>query len=563
MEENMEQQGQKNTTADYFKYENFAPPEFYSTAIYARFSKDDGQSYDSSSIETQKMMLEKYCKDNGYKVYDFYKDDGYTGLNFDRPNFQRMLRDIEDGKINLVITKDQSRLGRDYIQTGYYTEIYFLDHNVRYIAINDGADTAKPENADFMPFRNIINNMYSKDISRKVKSAKRQRAYNGLFINPQAPYGYEKDPNNKNKLIIDEEAAKIVKEIFRLSLEGKGNMQIAKAITAKRVLVPSAYKTLQGLKGFGHFNKKGKADYDYTWSYTTILNILRDRVYVGDMINRKFEVINYKTKKLVAVPKEKHIVVENTHEPIISREDYERVQQLITARYMPPKHTEQNIFRGLLVCAGCGKRMSLAYRTIKSKGKSIEQRPIFRCKSHYTVPDECSRNNYIYYDDIYNQISASVRNVMNLVKADEATLESARKKADKNANREKLFAEKSKIEKRLGTLSAVMRKLYEDCVTEVLSEGNYQAFIAGYQKEQAVLKEQLTVVNGKLENASGYEESINKLKEYAAAYADQTILTAEMLNKLITRIEIGYPQRSNGKIQQEINIIYRFINTNI
>ncbi|MDR3293411.1 MAG: recombinase family protein, partial [Clostridiales bacterium] len=264
----MEQQGnKKNTTTDYFKSEGFVLPEFYSAAIYARFSKDDGQSYDSSSIETQKMMLEKYCRDNGYKVHDFYKEDGYTGLNFDRPDFQRMLSDIENGIVNLVITKDLSRLGRDYIQTGYYTEIYFADKNIRYIAISDGVDTAKADSSDFMPFKNIFNNMYSKDISRKVKAAKRQRAYHGMFINPQAPYGYKKEPTNKNKLIIDDDAAQTVKEIFRLSLEGKGNTLIAKAITAKRVLVPSAYKTLQGLKGFGHFNKEGKADCEYKWSY--------------------------------------------------------------------------------------------------------------------------------------------------------------------------------------------------------------------------------------------------------------------------------------------------------
>lgn len=534
----------------------------YNAALYLRFSKDDGKSCDSSSIETQKMQLEKFCQDNGYKIYDKYVDDGYSGLNYDRPDFQRLLNDIGDKKVNLVITKDLSRLGRDYIQTGFYTDIFFFENNVRYIAVNDGVDTIKSDN-DIVPFRNILNDLYSRDISKKVKSAKRQRALNGLFINPQAPYGYRKSPDNKNLLIVDEEAAETVKEIFRLALEGNGNTVIAKTLTAKRILIPSVYKTLQGINGFAHFNKKGKADFEFKWNYTTVLAILRDRVYTGDMVNHKFEVLNYKTKKLTAMPKEKHIVVPDTHEAIIGREDFERVQELITARYMPPKLKEQNIFRGLLFCSACGKRMSLSYQSIKSKGKTVDKKPLYRCKSHYNTPDECSRNNYIYYDDIYNQISAALKKVFGLVKDDNSVLEITKQKAAKGGGREKLISEKSKIEKRLGTLTAVIRKLYEDCVTEVLSGENYQSLVSGYQKEQTALSEKLKTVNGELNNTIDYEESIKQLKSFAAAYADQTELTAEMLNQLISRIEINYPQRLNGKMTQEINIIYRFINTTL
>ena len=275
----------------------------YKAGLYCRLSSDDGLAQDSSSILTQKMMLEKYCKENDLVVSDVYVDDGYSGLNFNRPSFNRLINDIESKKVNLVITKDLSRLGRDYIQTGYYTEVYFASKGVRYIAINDNIDTLK-DNNDIAPFKNILNDMYVKDLSRKVKSAKRERAYKGYFIAAQAPFGYKKDPDNNNKLIIDEEAAEIVREIFRLTLLGKGKIYIAKEYTKRKIITPVAYKLRNGDKRFERFKElKGKY-FEYKWNYTTILNILKNIVYVGDMENGKYEVQNYKTKKRVKVPQE-------------------------------------------------------------------------------------------------------------------------------------------------------------------------------------------------------------------------------------------------------------------
>jgi DNA invertase Pin-like site-specific DNA recombinase len=536
----------------------------YNVGLYLRFSKDDGQACDSSSIQTQKLMLEKYCGDNGYKIYDFYIDDGYTGLNFDRPDFQRLLRDIENKKVNLVITKDLSRLGRDYIQTGHYVEIYFFDHNVRYIAVNDNVDTAKPDSGEFMPFKNIFNNMYSRDISKKVKAAKRQRAYHGMFINPQAPYGYKKDPNNKNKLIIDGEAAEVVKEIFRFALEGKGRYAIANSLTEQNVLIPSALKTAQGLKGFAHYRKGGNEVFDTVWKYSTVGCILSDQVYVGDMVNRKYEVINYKTKKLVRVPQDKHIIVKNTHEPIVSREDFERVHELILARHRPQIHKIDNVFRGILFCAGCGKRMTLSHQQIKKNGKTVEKRPMYRCKTHYgTNSEECTRNNYIYYADIYGQISIAVRKVIWLLQNNDAIFEAAQRKTVEQNSREKTEVEKVKIEKRLTSLTTIIRKLYEDYATGVLDEQNYLGLLQSCQTEQKTLNGRLTVVNGELAKTDDYETRLKKLKSFAIAYSESTELTAEMLNRLIERIEISYPERIDGDIVHKINIIYRFINSNI
>ncbi len=239
-------------------------PAIYSAAVYCRLSKDDEQAGESVSIETQKMMLEGFCHERGFSIYEIYADDGYSGLNFNRPAFTRLLEDIDGGKVNLVITKDLSGLGRDYIQTGYYTDVYFSRKRVRYIAVNDGIDTNRDDN-DIAPFKNILNDMYAKDLSRKVKSAKRQRAYKGYYISAQAPYGYKVDPVSRNRLIVDDEAAAVVKEIFRLSLAGNSLSQISRILTARQIITPGVCKAQNGDTRFSRY-QQGSED---------ILNTLR------------------------------------------------------------------------------------------------------------------------------------------------------------------------------------------------------------------------------------------------------------------------------------------------
>lgn len=367
----------------------------YSTAIYCRLSKDDDQVGDSTSIQTQKMMLEKYCGEQGYPVFGVYVDDGYSGLNFDRPDFQRMLNDIDNGRINLVVTKDLSRLGRDYIQTGYYTDIYFSRKKVRYIAVNDGVDTIRDDN-DIAPFKNILNDMYAKDLSRKVKSAKRQRAYSGYYISAQAPYGYKVNPDNKNQLIVDEEPAAVVKEMFRQALDGSSTLQITKNLTERKIMNPSSYKAKNGDTRFDRYIS-GKEEFEvFRWCNTTVQQILRDRVYVGDMENRKYEVANYKTKERVKVPQEQHIVVENTHEALVSREDFNTVQGFVKMRHKPPKHNFNNIFKSIVFCPECCGRFTLA---MKQKKDGVF--PLLLCRRHFLDNERCRHYHYIYYDDLY------------------------------------------------------------------------------------------------------------------------------------------------------------------
>jgi DNA invertase Pin-like site-specific DNA recombinase len=529
----------------------------YNAAVYCRLSRDDDQQGDSTSIQTQKMILESYCLEHNYIIRDYYVDDGYSGTTFNRPGFQRMLGDVEDGKINLVITKDLSRLGRDYIMTGYYTEIFFCEKKVRYIAVNDNVDTLKADN-DIAPFKNILNDMYAKDISRKVKSAKRQRALQGMFISGQPPYGYKRHPENINKLIIDEEPAEAIREIFRLALEGKGCMQIAKALTAKRFLIPSVYKRRKGDTRFERYYAGKPDDYDYRWTFNTILNMMKDRVYVGDMVNHKCEIASYKTKKHVLIPQDKHIIVENTHEPIVSREDFERVRELVKARHTPNGNTNfDGIFRGIVFCAECGRRLTLGTRKVAGKMK-----PFYRCHTHHAYPQECKRGTSIYYEDLYGQVKEKLKAVFGLLSDDE-TLERLKNKAAGKGGQEKAVAEKTKIEKRLSVLSKLVKRLYEDYAAEALDGSNYLAMLGDYQREQQELNGKLVRIIKELEKVGGKEKDYDRLKTVIDEFKSCKELTAEMLNKLIDRIEIGYPERTDGIVRQEINIIYRFISMSI
>ena len=344
------------------------------------------------------MMLSQFCQENGFSIFDYYVDDGFSGLNYQRPGFQRLLEDVEAGKIDTVITKDLSRLGRDYIQTGYFIDIYFKEKNVRYIAMNDGIDT-KHENNDIAPFKNILNDMYAHDLSRKVKVAKKQRALKGYFISGQAPYGYRIDPENNNHLIIDPTAASNVRFIFQLAEQGNTMREIAAIMTNKRVLSPGMYKAQNGDTRFIRYNRDDKA----SWCVATIAQILEDPVYTGSVVNHKGEVKNYKTKVRRKVPKEEWIIVENMHEPIVSREVFDHVQEILSLKAHPRRHQFENVLEGCVFCGECGHRMTQA-----TKKRMNGERFLLRCTHHFTHPEECKRNHAIFYDDLVEKVQKDI-----------------------------------------------------------------------------------------------------------------------------------------------------------
>lgn len=363
-------------------------------AIYCRLSKDDEQIGDSVSIETQRMLLTSYCASQNFEIVDIYIDDGYSGLNFNRPSFTRLIHDLENGKFDIVITKDLSRLGRDYIQTGYYIDVYFSTKHIRYIAVNDGIDTLSGSN-DIAPFKNILNDMYARDLSRKVKSAKQQRAKSGMYISSQTPYGYRVDPYNKNRLVIDPEPAKIVQYIFELVYAGKSYSEISRILECKQILSPSAYKAMNGDTRFIKFTAQ---DQMYKWPYQTIKAIICNQIYVGDMVNHKVEIVNYKTKERVRIPHEDQIIVPHTHEAIIDRRLFETVN-LLFAKRRGSNHTYENLFKGLIRCAECGDELQLI---AKRTGDTTV--PMFRCIRHFANNTVCTHHHFIYYEDLLEKV---------------------------------------------------------------------------------------------------------------------------------------------------------------
>ena len=376
--------------------------ENYTVGIYCRLSKDDNLPGESMSIGAQRSILMDYCQDHGYEIYDIYIDDGYSGLNFNRPNFQRMMEDIAKGLINMVITKDLSRLGRDYIMTGYYTEIFFPTAGIRYVALSDNFDTENEEN-DIAPFKNILNDMYARDISRKVRNAKRQRAKQGFFIASQAPYGYKVSETNKNRLVIDPPAAEVVQLIYELALRGMGDVRICQELQSRKIIKPAVYKYRQGDMRFERYGNVSEENL-CVWAYATVRTILINQVYVGDMVNHKCEVINYKTKQTKSVPKDGHIVVPDMHEAIISRDLFERVQQMRAQRGFPRERHSKPLFKGYLFCNRCGSMLSVAHRKLK-----YVEDDLYRCMKHIYRPDICPETHTVYQQKLYDYVLSELR----------------------------------------------------------------------------------------------------------------------------------------------------------
>ena len=534
--------------------------ELYKTAIYCRLSLDDGSDVDSSSIHTQKMLLEKYCKDNGYEIYDYYIDDGYSGLNYNRPNFQRMLQDIENGKIDLVITKDLSRLGRDYIMTGYYTEIYFNEKGVRYIAVNDNIDTIN-DNNDIAPFKNILNDMYAKDISRKVKSAKRLRMHKGYYISCQPPYGYKVNHNDPNQLVIDEEVVDIVKLIFRLALNNNGVVKIVQELNKRGIDTPSIYKSKKGDKRCltSIEQRKSKFTYDEInkWNTNTVGKILRDIVYIGDMENHKYEVKNYKTKKRTRVPKEEHIIVQNTHEAIISRNDFNKVQDLIKGRQRPSKYDFPNIFKGILRCANCGRKLTIGYHLRKSGRRAYS----YQCYDRYLKHPTDTEANSIRYEVIYQIVDERIKDLFNNINVyGEEFLLSVINSVEIADGLTELKNQKEKINQRLNVLSNLVSKVFEDYASNLMSFENYQFLLNKYQDEQKSLNLKLREIDNKLtENLDKPLEKIKKFMEVAKNYLNYEELTKELISNLIDHIIVGHVKIVDGKKTRDIRIVYRFL----
>lgn len=373
----------------------------FKVGIYIRLSRDDG-NIESDSIVSQRSLLNQYIKENNYNLIDEYVDDGFTGTNFERPSFKRMIKDIESGRINMIITKDMSRLGRDYIGTGELIEKYFPNNNVRYIAINDGIDTfIDNTNNDIAPFKAIMNDMYAKDISKKVKTSLHSRMKEGLYVSGRCPFGYMKDPTNKNHLVINEEQSEVVRLIFDLALKGNTYHYIAEKLTKKKIKTPASYYNYvwntKSINGNTLSQEKG------IWFDTTVKSILQNQIYVGDTVQGKTKKINYKLKKTVKNNPKDYIIVENTHETIIDRDTFNYVQSLLPKNVKRPEKKRFYLLDGLLYCGDCNHRIIIRYQN--KAGRSYTTCDYYRTYSKYHVCTTHTNNYELLENVILEQIS--------------------------------------------------------------------------------------------------------------------------------------------------------------
>ena len=524
------------------------------TALYCRLSRDDGAEGDSNSIANQKKLLQKYSKENGFSNTRYYVDDGYTGTNFNRPGSQKLLEDIDLGYVSVVIVKDMSRLGRDYLQVGYYTDTYFPDRNIRFIAINDCVDSADGEN-ELAPFRNVMNEMYARDISRKIRSSHRLRGNAGEPLS-QPPYGYLKSPENKKRWVIDPYAAGVVQDIFRMCLEGKGQETIARILQERKILVPMAYWYSLGLKRAG---KQPQAD-PYKWGKTSVAKILANQEYCGDIINFKTYSKSFKNKARIENPEENWVVFKNVHEPIIDRETFELVQRLVgkTKRRAPKvENGAKNMFADLLYCADCGHKL---WHHINTNNHNIH---FFSCSNYKTdTRGSCETRHYIRADAIEQVVMWELQRMVQFLKNDEAmfaALLAQKTNADMAAEKKYLEAERQKATARNNKVAELFEKLYEDNVSGKVTDEWFMQLSHKYEVERMELKAKIAELHNRILKLDSMKENKDQFIHAIRKFMEMQTLTAPLLRELIDHIDV-YETKGTGKNRtQRIMIHYKFV----
>ena len=522
------------------------------TALYCRLSRDDELSGESVSIQTQKAMLGQYAKEHGLTNCEYFVDDGYSGTNFNRPDFQRMLSLVEDDRVAVVCVKDLSRLGRNYLQTGLYTEVVFPEHDVRFIAVNDNVDSDAGDN-EFAPFRNILNEWYARDCSRKIRSAYRTRAINGEFTGSVAPYGYQKDPANKHHLIPDEHAP-VVRRMFRMALEGKTCHVIARALEREGVLTPRACLLVRDGMFFTEERKRNPC----RWTIETVGAILSNPVYLGHMVSQKSGTRSYKDKRYVSRPAGEWIIVENTHEALVERATFDTVQERLKTKKPGRAHNSVNIYRGLLRCGECGRSMS--FSAVRLADGSTTGR--FSCAQYRRYGGgECSRHN-VSLSDLNAIVLEDIRRNASLAAADrERYVDYLVSLSSREWDGERAAWEKEaeRCRQRLDELDAIIRKLYEDSVFGRVSEERYATLSASYEEESKDLKDRYMELQNRIASSSRQSKSSGEFAELVARYTDITELSEELLNTLVEKIAVHEREVIDGETFMRVDIYYRFI----
>lgn len=538
------------------------------TALYSRLSRDDEAIGDSLSIVNQKAMLEKYAEQNGFSNVAHFSDDGYSGGNFDRPDWKKLIEEIEQGNVSTVIAKDMSRVGRDYLQTGFYTEVFFREKGVRFIAVANNIDSQNKESSEFAPFLNIMSEWYLRDSSRKVKASHKARGMSGKRLTFNPIYGYMLDPNDKEKWIIDPEAAAVVRRLFALTIEGKGPVQIARILGKEKIERPSYYQHTHGIVNFANVHDMTAP---YAWSGNSIARMISKPEYCGHTVNFRTYKDSYKDKRAKDSPKEEWVIFENTHEAIIDPDTWETAQRCRTVKRRTD-HGEANPLTGLVFCADCGAklynhRQPYSYSYVNKAGYNCTRTPrdVYSC-STYNLTNrrfdrKCTSHN-IRTVVLRELALDAIKSVSGYVKNHEAEFVRQVRETSKIQQEEAAKSHERKIakgQKRIAELNTLIRRIYEDNVSGKLTDKRFELLSREYEQEQTELEQSVLRLQSELDSFNADSAKADKFIELVKKYTDFSELTPQMIAEYIEKIVVYEADKSSGERQQQVDIHLNFI----
>ena len=527
------------------------------TALYERLSRDDELQGPSNSILNQKSFLEDYARRNGFANVRHFTDDGVSGTTFDRAGFNAMIAEVDAGNVSTIIVKDMSRFGRDYLRVGFYTDIMFREKGIRFIAVNNGIDSDKQNDNDFTPFLNIMNEFYARDVSRKIRAIFKARMQNGKRVSPSVPYGYRRDPEDKQHLIIDEEPAAVVRRIFRMVIEGHGVQGIADALTADKVLIPSAYAR----KYYPENNHSHGYHDPYDWSPTTVKHILEKQEYLGHTVLGKTISESYKTKKRRKARPDELMIFRNTHEAIVDEDTWQlahRLKRTIRRRSYPGRIP--NPLTRLLYCADCGRKLT-HHQPAPDKKKVYDSDDYYICGNYRQLARDCTIH-YIKTSTVKSLVLEAIREVSAYVQQDEDEFIRLAHKAASTEQKQTVSEQKKqlqKVEKRIAELDDLIKKLYEGNASGKIPDKHFSRLLEEYDTEQNALEQDVSGLKGGIavqtENNLGAERFIALVRRYTSF--DE--LTTPMLNEFIEKIVVYEADKSTGDRRQKVEIHFNFI----
>lgn len=529
----------------------------YNAAVYARLSRDDAREGESISIENQREMLTEYVRGQGWNLAGVYTDDGISGTTFDRPGLNQMLGDVQQGRVNLVIVKDLSRFGRDYIEVGKYMDIIFPAYGCRFIALNDHVDTINKGDEMVTIFKNVFNDFYARDTSNKIKAVKQSTFRAGKYIGAYAPYGYKKDPDDKHRFLVDEPAAAVVRRIFELRGSGMGMRRIAKLLNEENVTPPRDYY-YQCVGRPNPHRQNGK------WGDVTVRAILRNEAYIGNMVQNKSGTMSYKNHKAINKPKEDWVRIEDTHEPIITPEAWALARE-IDSRNTHPKQTRQgevSLFYGMLVCMDCGFNMRRQTERRQNKSGVETLHGAYMCGSYSRSGHTACSTHFISQDALEKLVLADIQAKAELAALDENRMaETLTKRLTQQGDREAEGAKKTarRLEKRLSQLDVLIKKAFEEKVLGSMPESLCAELMERYQGEKAEKSAELQRIQEQLDRLRGIQDSVKSFVSTIRQYSSIHTLERETLLRLVDKIEVGERHIVDGRKEREIKIHYKFV----